>query len=228
MKISTFLGTALGALLFTGVASAEVQVYSATLTGAQANPPNAVTQTATATFTYDTDAKTLSGTIDWKDQTFSEVPTGGLYTGACGVQGTLFRSATPVEDAGAPTMAEGHLSSTQTTALEDAEITALQGNELSAVLKTTDYPDGILRGQLHLEGTADPCGSADAGADSGSTSSGTDAGSDTTTGTGNNPTTTTDDSGCNTSGGASTGENALVALGLGLAVYGLSRRRKKA
>jgi len=230
MKISTFLATSLGVFLLAGAANAAT--YTATLTGAQAG--NTTDAKATATLDFDEGTKVLSGSIVYEN--FTIVPTqANVHSGACEESGTNVKSIVP--DTGA-TAASGIFSLPIGTAagplvLDADQETALVAGNLFATISTDAFafPLYEIRGQIVADGAANTlCGTAgtDAGTDSGTTPT-TDAGSDDNTTPTTTPTTTVDDSsGCNTSGSSSPGSSAALALGLGLALYGMARKRKQA
>ena len=236
MKISTFLATGLGVFLLAGAANAATVNYVAHLTGAQSQNANFTsTATADATLTYDDVAKTLTGVIAYPGTGgtgFTITPSGGhLKSGTCTESGTII-SALTLE--ASSTAEGGALSLNNTTPLDDDQITALTSGGLFLTIENTTYvsPESEIRGQIYAAGAAnDYCAAALAAA--ADTDAGTDAGTiETDAGTGvvtTTPVDTTDDSsGCNTTGGSSSpGSSAALALGLGLALYGISRKRKQ-
>lgn len=223
MKISSFLATGLGVFLFAGAASAATSTYVATLNGPNAGNAGS-TATGTATVILDDVTKKLDVSITYQGFT-TDADDARLYTGACGEEGTRID----------PTLVTEPVDTTQGTATDDSfdvddeQIAAIKAGNTFVTVSSKGafaFPLYEIRGQLHLEGTADvTClTTADAGTDSGTTTP-VDAG--TTTPTTPTDTTTVDDGGCNTSGTGTNGSSGLVALGLGLAVYGIARKRMK-
>ncbi|WP_394825433.1 CHRD domain-containing protein [Pendulispora albinea] len=207
-------------ILFAGTARAAVTTYKATLDGSQPVPPNATPVTGTAVLQFDDEAKTLAGTIEYSG--LSAPPAGvDLGIGACGSRGTVAR----------PLPGPGATRTTVDTALDPAEIGALQTGNLHVSVRTAAYPDGEIRGQLYFPRTGKTCPS-DAGPDAGPTadaapppSGGLDAGYDAAPPPGGEvgP---TGDGGCSASGDEHSSRDA-IAFGIVLAVASLAWRTRR-
>ena len=231
MKISTSLATGLGVFLLAGAANAATVDYVAHLTGAQSQNVTTSTATADALLTYDDVAKTLTGVVSYPGANggtgFTILPTGGhLKSGACTEPGSII-SALTLESVSKPE--GGALSLNNTTPLDDDQVAALQSGKLFLTIENTTYPspESEIRGQIVASGAAnDLCASELAAEDAGTVQPGVDAGT-TPPPVATTPV-TTDDGGCNTTGSSSPGSNAALALGLGLALYGIARKRKQA
>lgn len=228
MKISSFLATGLGVFLFAGAASAATTTYEATLNGPNAGNAGS-TATGTATVVLDDVAKTLEVSITYMGFT-SPADDARIYTGACGEQGT--RIATIVTE---PVSTSDTTQGTATTdpdptkrpTVDDEQITAIKDGNAFVTISSEGafaFPEFEIRGQLHLADTADVTCLTNTPVDAGTTTP-VDAG--TTTPTTPDTTTTVDDGGCNSSGTGTNGSSGIVALGLGLAVYGIARKRMK-
>jgi hypothetical protein len=244
MKTSLFLGTALGALLFSSIASAATVGYHTDLDPNNENDGPATTSgTGTVDAIFDDATNVLCGTVTFAN--LSGPPTGGIH---------IHQTA-----AGDPT-ADGdvvHVISAGTTTspvsfsftLSAAEATSLAAGELYVNIHTTENGAGEERGNLGTDGVnasyTCPAVATDAGADGGSTSSsssgssGASSSSGATSSTSSSGATTErpdsgtsnaaapkDDSGCNTTGSSDSTNGLAVAFGLGIALMGFARARK--
>jgi hypothetical protein len=206
----------------TGTASAEVVKYKATLNGQQQTTPVKTTASGSAELEFDTDTKVLKGKVKFQGLT----PTGGhIHEAACGADGPVrfdFASLT------SPIEIEQELD-----AEEEAALTA---GEYYINFHTDAYPNGEIRGQILRSGSDETCpakggggddggGGKDSGAGKGSgdDQSPSDAGASSSSG-GASPS-QTDDGGCSATGSAP-GSGLAVALGFGMAVAAMKRRRK--
>lgn len=228
MKISSFLATGLGVFLFAGAASAATSTYEATLNGPNAGNAGS-TATGTATVILDDVAKTLEVSIFYEGFT-QPADDSRIYTGACGEEGTRIAvvNTEPVSDSDKTQgTATTDPDPTKRPTVDDEAIAAIKAGNAFVTISSEGafaFPQFEIRGQLHLEGTADvTCLTT---ADAGTTTPTPDAGTTTPT-TPSDTTTTIDDGGCNTSGTGTNGSSGIVALGLGLAVYGIARKRMK-
>lgn len=227
MKTSLFLGTALAAVLVTGMASAAKTTYiAADMTGAKEKPA-AVNSAVTgeARMTFDDETKKLCGRITITPKTFvataSHIHEGDANT--AGKPVIVFDGFT------------GELKINKT--LTDDEVKALEGKDLYVNVHSETNAGGEVRDQLVEDGDQEPeeC-EGDTPGDAGATSSSSSSSGSTTTpkgdagtsGTSATPASTDDGGGCNTSGSSNTGTGLAIAAGLGLALAVASRKRKKA
>jgi CHRD domain/RTX calcium-binding nonapeptide repeat (4 copies) len=124
------------------------QYYSATMTGAQENPPNASTATGAASFWLNRAQTTLATTV-----TLNGLSSGfaamHLHNAAVGVNGPV------VVDIGTGTIG-GQTSGTVTAnlALSATNVGQLNAGTLYINAHTTNFPGGEVRGQLATVGTA--------------------------------------------------------------------------
>jgi hypothetical protein len=117
------------------------QVWFASLTAAQENPPTTSTAGGTGRFVYDPDTRTLSGTV-----TTTGVPAtaGHVHTGAIGAHGPV-----TIPFTGGPNNWE-----MPARVLTDAEAASLQGGNFYANVHSVAFPGGEIRGQLYLPAKA--------------------------------------------------------------------------
>ncbi|MBX3232280.1 MAG: CHRD domain-containing protein [Labilithrix sp.] len=225
MKTSLFLGTALAAVLVTGMASAAKKNYIASDISGENEKPTATDSAATAKarFTYDTDTKKLCGKITFTPSTFAEKITAAhIHTIDDEAAGT-----------GAPliTLPSGTAATTVNQTLTDDEATGLDTKDTYLNFHTELHGAGEIRGELTLDGDEDAAPETCEGDEEPPPDTDTDAGTTPandagTSGTAATPA-STDDGGCNTTGG-STGSGLAIAAGLGIALMAASRKRKKA
>lgn len=222
MKISTFLATGLGMFLFAGAASAETFTYEATLNGPNAGNAGSVA-TGTATAVLDDATGKLDVSMTYAGFT-SAAESAHVYTGACGEEGTTIQGSLVPEPV---STAEGLFN--RILDVDDEQIAAIKAGNSFVTISSEGafaFTQFEIRGHLILRGTTNTCEVADAGTstpDSGTTTPTVDAGTTTP----DDDVITTDDGGCNTSGTGTNGTSGIVALGLGLAVYGIARKRMK-
>jgi hypothetical protein len=231
MKISLVMGSALAAVFVSSICNAAVTKYTAVLNGAQENPPVATAATGAADLDFDDFDNSLKGKITLVGLTESSAQ--HVHKGACG-------------DNGAVEFALGAKKNDEVTVnetLSGAQATALAAGELYINFHTTANPGGEIRGQLYAVGSGKTCppGSGDAGAEAG-----TDAGGTSTSSSGGSTTTSSgatttrpdagdtadaapeDDGGCSTTGsGRGSSNGVAIAIGLGVALAGFARARKK-
>jgi MYXO-CTERM domain-containing protein len=247
MKISLALGSALALVLVSGVSSAAITTYKATLNGTQETPSVKSAATGAATLTYDDANQMLTGTVTHSAGLVPSMQ--HIHQAACGVAGGVVVALTP---GAANTF-------TVSKKLSKSEETALVAGNFYVNIHSVAFPGGEIRGQLYLDGSGKVCpvgadagtdaGPGDAGIDSGTTSgssgasgtSGSSGASGTSGGTsGSNGATTTpadagdngeapaaDDGGCATAGTSSPGNGLAMAglAGLGLALVLRSRKK---
>jgi MYXO-CTERM domain-containing protein len=223
MNQSLFLGSTLGLLLLAGTASAEIVKYRATLNGQQEVPPVTTTASGSAEFEFDTETKILSGTITFEGLT----PTAGhIHEAACGENGPVRFN---LESLTSPIQIED-------VTLEADEEAALAAGKYYINIHSEAHAGGEIRGQIYKEGSDEKCpedkgvgagdgggGGGGGGGDGGGTGGGkNDAGASSSGGA---APASTDDGGCSTTGSAP-GSGLAIALGVGLAVATMKRRRK--
>jgi MYXO-CTERM domain-containing protein len=227
MKHSSLAATtlAVGLLLGSGAARAEVHALTATLEGAQEVPPVASTATGSATLSYDDATKKLTGTITFTGIT-STVMAAHIHKAPAGASGppvTTLGTTSPIAvDA--------------TIAAADEAALLAEGTYVN--VHSSDHPGGEIRGQIvAVEEEEKPdAGSSSGGPDSGTSSSGgpvtapSDGGNVVDSG-GNegSPSAGGDDGGCGCKAagmGGRSNEAALAAFGLLLGLGGVTRRRR--
>ncbi|MBX3210265.1 MAG: CHRD domain-containing protein [Labilithrix sp.] len=230
MKSSLFLGTALTALLVTGVASAAKTTYTGTLNGASEVPAVQTQATGTATLTFDDATKKLCGRIT--HTLGGDVNAAHLHAGAPGANGNPFVVFT---DLASPMKVN--------LTLNDGQITSLVTGQFYVNLHTTAHAGGEIRGNMATGGDEQSCDADvpdagpidvddDAGTSSGGTSSGgTSSGSANDAGTVRSDAGTTaaapaEDDGCSTTGSAP-GNGVAIAFGVGVALAAIGRSRRK-
>lgn len=239
MKTSLFLGTALSALLVTGIAAADTKNFHAEADSEnEHDPSSSAAITAVGDFTIDTVANTLCGKIVLTPTT-APLTQVHIHTGAQTDNGDILITLPSTYSTTTP----GEIDVNFTNILP-ADITTIANDATYLNLHTEAFPSGAARGQLDQSDTVTPCigtavdyqnptGTADAGADSGATTStsssssssgatDTDAGATTSAGD------TSDSSGCSTSGSSSDMGTVGFLAGLGLVVAAVSRKKKKA
>lgn len=196
MKTSFALGSALAVLLVSGVSSAAVTTYKATLNGAHETPPVTTAATGTATLTFNDEttganARRLEGTVTYTGLTPSAQH---IHKAACGASGDP-ENISLIAPAGTPFTFRINKN------LTAAEATALVAGEYYVNIHTMANGRGEIRGQLYLDGsgTTCPAGGVDAGTDAGSSGSSGSSGTSGTSGASG----TSGTSGGNTSGGTS-------------------------
>lgn len=226
MKTSLVLGTAFGALLVTGAASAAITRYPINLSGAQETPPVTTAATGLGELELDDEAKTLKGKIQYGG--LSGTPTAAhIHKGACGESGGVVE---PLPD---PKIDQLDVDVT----LTDAEITDLVAGNLYVNIHTDANGSGEIRGQLYVEGSANKCPEPDAGSGNGTPDSGAGSSGNTSSGGGNDASTVrsdagssggapAEDDGCSTTGTAP-GSGLAIAFGVGIAVAAIGRSRRK-
>jgi MYXO-CTERM domain-containing protein len=249
MKTSLVLGSTLALVLLSTVASAA-DAYKATLNGAQETPANASAATGSATLSFESTTKTLTGSVLLVGLNGANAQ--HIHVGDCGVGGGVAHALpAPVGNAIAVNVV-----------LTDGEVTQLVSNKLYINVHTAAFGDGEIRGQIYPAASTAVCpspdgGTADAGTDAGDggtsgtsggtsgTSGGTSGSSGGTSGTsgtsGSNGAVTTpadggtaaapadDSGGCSTTGSDANGSGlAMMSLaGLGLALVLRARNRKR-
>jgi MYXO-CTERM domain-containing protein len=206
---------AVGLLLWSGAAHAEVHALTATLEGAQEVPPVTTTATGSATLSYDDTTKKLTGTISFMGIT-STVTGAHIHKG-------------PAGGSGPPVITLGTTSPIGVDAtIADADEAALLAEGTYVNVHSEDHPGGEIRGQIVAVEEEEP--------DSGTSSSG---GPVTTPSDGGNvvdsgdsqggPSAGADEGGCGCKAagmGGRSNEAALVAFGLLVGLAGVTRRRR--
>jgi MYXO-CTERM domain-containing protein len=215
---------AVGLLLWSGAAHAEVHALTATLEGAQEVPPVTTTATGSATLRYDDTTKKLTGTISFMGIT-STVTAAHIHKA-------------PAGEIGPPVITLGTTSPISVDAtIADADEAALLAEGTYVNVHSSDHPGGEIRGQIVRAEEEEPdAGSSSGGTDSGTGSSG---GPVTTPSDGGNvvdsggneggPSAGADEGGCGCKAagmGGRSNEAALAAFGLLVGLAGVTRRRR--
>lgn len=238
MKSLLAIGTTVGLLLVSGISSAAIIDYKATLNGKQETPATASAATGTATLQFNDANRRLSGTITLTGITTTSAQ--HIHQAACGVAGAPIVTLDPPQS-GVITF--------NNEQLDVAQATALAAGDLYLNIHTTGSPNGEIRGQIYAATSTTQCpaavdGGTDGGSDSGTSgSSGTSGTSgNTSSGTsgntsGSNGATTerpdsgteetpaaTDDGGCSTTGGSSDSGSGLAFAGLAIAGVVIANR----
>lgn len=121
-------------------------VFAATLIGASETPANASTATGTASFTYNPSTNMLTGSITFSG--FNTATTEAhIHTGAVGVAGNV----TFTIEATGPFTSPITFTSPALTSAQYADLVA--GNDYVNI-HTAAFPNGEIRGQLMLQGSA--------------------------------------------------------------------------
>ena len=117
--------------------ASTIVTFSATLTGASETPANASTATGSATFSYDTTTKILSGTLTFAGITATAAH---IHYGAVGVAGSV---VFPLGSS--PLTSPVSFTSTPLDATLSSELLA---NQFYVNVHSAAYPNGEIRGQL--------------------------------------------------------------------------------
>ncbi len=228
MKTSLALGSALAVLLLASNALAAKHNLKATFTA------TAGSGTGSAVLTYDDAAGKLCGTVTYAGLT-GPVTAAHIHDAADGVLVSLTAAASPM-----PILVD----------VSSSQGTEILGGGTYINLHTAANAGGEIKGDI----VADPSGTdqcatsaTDGGTDGGSTSSSSSGGSSTSSSGGSSSSSSSssgattvradsgttsaapaeDDGGCSTTGSSGSSGNGLaIALGLGVAAFGVARGRK--
>jgi len=137
------LCTLLTIFLTSGVATADIVTFTATLSGANEVPPNFSTAVGTAILTVDSDGSLTGIPLFIEFSGLSSAQTGAhVHNAGAGANGPVIH--------GLP------LGSPLDTTLDlagIAEVAALEGGNLYVNIHTAEFPGGEIRGQLLFSGT---------------------------------------------------------------------------
>ena len=121
-------------------------LFTATLTGGSETPPNASTATGTASFTYNPTTKMLTGSVTFSGFT-TATTVAHIHMGAVGVAGSPVFTI----EASGPFTSPISYTSPALTSSQYSDLVA--GNDYVNI-HTVAFPDGEIRGQLILQGSA--------------------------------------------------------------------------
>ena len=137
------LCTLLTIFLTSGVATADITTFTASLSGANEVPPNSSTAVGTAILTVDSDGSQIGITLYIEFTGLSSAQTGAhVHNAGAGANG--------------PVIHELPLGSPLDTTFDlggIAEVAALQLGNLYVNIHTAEFPGGEIRGQLLFSGT---------------------------------------------------------------------------
>ena len=128
------------------MATNSFSVFNAILNGASETPANASTATGTASFTYNPTTNVLSGSVTFSGIT-SATTVAHIHKGAVGVAGSPVFTL----EASGPFASPINYTSPALTSSQYADLVV--GNDYVNIHSVT-FPDGEIRGQLILQGSA--------------------------------------------------------------------------